>query len=270
MTIFCLLFWGCKSSKIPEIERLDQDMVFISYVADDGSFSVNISNTIKAPIRVKIKTTDSSVGKKIEHFQQLVLQAEQDTLLQIGLQKEELPKLDYEAGLGDPHKKVTLTDVGLPIPGNKAVRIIQGHHGTYSHDKNYSRYAIDFALKVGDTVFAAYEGFAFLVNEGYSKGGKDIRYLDYANKIMVYNPDTGLFFQYSHLDYNGALIEQGDWVNQGEPIGISGMTGYTDIPHLHFNVMVPDSDIVGMKSVPVDFVEGYRGSDLQRNVVIRK
>ena len=35
------------------------------------------------------------------------------------------------------------------------------------------------------------------------------------------------------------MVELGDYVEKGQPIGISGMTGYTTIEHLHFNVKIP-------------------------------
>lgn len=39
---------------------------------------------------------------------------------------------------------------------------------------------------------------------------------------------------YVHLNFEGALVEVGDIVEANQPIGISGMTGFTTIPHLHF------------------------------------
>jgi murein DD-endopeptidase MepM/ murein hydrolase activator NlpD len=38
---------------------------------------------------------------------------------------------------------------------------------------------------------------------------------------------------YVHLNLNGAIVEVGDKVKVGQPIAISGMTGFTTIPHLH-------------------------------------
>ena len=45
-----------------------------------------------------------------------------------------------------------------------------------------------------------------------------------------------LILLYWHLQYKGALLNVGDAVSQGQVIGISGNSGYTYFPHLHFIV----------------------------------
>ena len=51
--------------------------------------------------------------------------------------------------------------------------------------------------------------------------------------------EDGTEAQYIHLTYNGALKNEGDNVNQGEIIALSGNTGKSSGPHLHFHVMQP-------------------------------
>ena len=59
---------------------------------------------------------------------------------------------------------------------------------------------------------------------------------DEANLINVKH-DDGTEAQYVHLTLNGALKNEGDSVIQGEIIALSGNTGYTTGPHLHFQVI---------------------------------
>ncbi len=40
--------------------------------------------------------------------------------------------------------------------------------------------------------------------------------------------------RYDHLKFNSSNVKEGQKVKQGEKIAEVGMTGYTYIPHLHF------------------------------------
>ena len=46
---------------------------------------------------------------------------------------------------------------------------------------------------------------------------------------------------YWHLQKDGVLVEVGDTVQKGQVIAISGKTGYSAIPHLHFLVWSSDA-----------------------------
>jgi len=77
-----------------------------------------------------------------------------------------------------------------------------------------------------------------------------------------------LYAQYVHLMHDRSLVEVGDYIKSHQAIGLSGKTGQTDIEHLHFNVLKPKNS--GMESVPVEFQEGYIGSDLKRGDWVQK
>ena len=63
----------------------------------------------------------------------------------------------------------------------------------------------------------------------------------------------------------------GDSIKRGQPIALSGKTGQTDIEHLHFNCLIPVNDNVdGMKSIPIEFIEGYKSVDLKKNDIVKK
>jgi len=68
--------------------------------------------------------------------------------------------------------------------------------------------------------------------------------------------------------HNGSLVEVGDFVREGQPIGLSGKTGYTDIAHLPFNVIEASS--TSMQSTPIIFLGGYRGVDLKKDDWVTK
>jgi murein DD-endopeptidase MepM/ murein hydrolase activator NlpD len=120
----------------------------------------------------------------------------------------------------------------LPFEKNKSHLLVQGYFSRYSH-KN--RAALDFKMKRGTTVCAARDGVVVRVKEDGNKGGWNKKYRPYGNVIVIQHAD-GSRAGYWHLQFNGALVNVGDTVKQDQAIGLSGKTGYTLFPHLHFIV----------------------------------
>ncbi|WP_423146009.1 M23 family metallopeptidase [Rubrolithibacter danxiaensis] len=115
-------------------------------------------------------------------------------------------------------------------------KISQGPNGNYSH-KNIIAY--DFAMPERTPVCAARDGIVALVRTDSDKGGPDPKYIDDANFITVYHTD-GTLANYYHLSKNGAAVKEGQWIKQGQIIGYSGNTGFSNGPHLHFEITRPD------------------------------
>lgn len=111
-------------------------------------------------------------------------------------------------------------------------RIIQGYFGPFSHKE---RAALDFKMKRGTKILAAREGVVVRVKEDGDRGGWNKKYRPYGNNIVIQHPD-GSRSGYWHLQFNGALVSVGDTVQKGQVIALSGKTGYTATPHLHFLV----------------------------------
>ncbi len=118
----------------------------------------------------------------------------------------------------------------LPYNKNEKHRLVQGYFSHFSHKE---RAALDFKMKRGTPVLAARGGVVVRVKEDGDKGGWNKKYRQYGNVIVIQHND-GSRAGYWHLQYNGALINVGDTVTQGQHIGYSGKTGYTLFPHLHF------------------------------------
>jgi len=72
------------------------------------------------------------------------------------------------------------------------------------------------------------------------------------------------------LNYKGSLVELGQKVEEGEPIGISGSTGFSTIEHLHLNLSKPINSQKGLISIPIKFKEGYLGEDLKKGDIVVK
>ena len=120
----------------------------------------------------------------------------------------------------------------LPFEAGKKYFLIQGY---FSHLSHKERAALDFKMKRGTAVSAARGGVVVRVKEDGDRGGWNKKYRPYGNVIVIQHAD-GSRAGYWHLQHNGALVNVGDTVKQGQPIGLSGKTGYTLFPHLHFIV----------------------------------
>ncbi len=120
----------------------------------------------------------------------------------------------------------------LPFEKNKSYLVVQGYESKFSHKGDY---AIDFKMKQGSKVMAARDGIVSFARESFSEGGASSKYVGKGNGITIKHKD-GTYAHYWHLQYNGALVSVGDTVVQGQLIGLSGSTGFSAFPHLHFEV----------------------------------
>ncbi len=165
-------------------------------------------------------------------------------------------KISYYFG----HKSVVRPDLDfayrLPFKEGKKYRVSQGFKGKASHNSTASMYAIDFQLEVGEPVYAARGGLVIKVIDWFTKqGGKEL--IKAANRIVILH-DDGTMASYVHLDYKGSFVKEGDMVAIGDKIGVSGLTGFTRGPHLHF-VVRKERDI----AIPIQF-SGYLNENLKQ------
>jgi murein DD-endopeptidase MepM/ murein hydrolase activator NlpD len=120
----------------------------------------------------------------------------------------------------------------LPYEAGRSFLLIQGANSKMSH-KNELAY--DFKMKKGTKICAARSGVVTDLRSDSDKGGLKPENLSDGNFIILLHPDGSRSY-YWHLQKNGVLVEKGSEVKQGEVIGLSGNTGYTAFPHLHFQV----------------------------------
>ena len=84
---------------------------------------------------------------------------------------------------------------------------------------------------------AAADGIVVFVNDSSNIGGSNPIYWNHTNFIVIEH-SNGEYSRYDHLSYNSSKVRAGQNVKAGDVIAQVGMTGYTYLPHLHFQVFV--------------------------------
>jgi murein DD-endopeptidase MepM/ murein hydrolase activator NlpD len=141
----------------------------------------------------------------------------------------------------------------LPWSASHRFAVLQAAGGTLSHFGK-ARFAFDFRMPSDTLVVAARGGTVVRAIDHFRKGGLEERLKKRANAVFVLHED-GTIARYLHLRPGGALVEPGESLRAGEPIGRSGNTGYSQSPHLHFDVFAVDDEL-GWQTVPVRFADG--------------
>ncbi|MEM6765070.1 MAG: M23 family metallopeptidase [Bacteroidota bacterium] len=263
-SIFALLLMVCMGSckHLPK-EKLKQLRLTHKTEIINDSLSIFITNPLPSILQVTAKDKQNQLTTYLDTAFPVLLAPFQDSVFSINISAtQEEPIITFSSVFGNPLDTFRLKSLEYPFPHGRKYKIIQGYNGKFSHNATYSRYALDFSLGVGDTICAAAGGFVVGVIDGYTYGGKDRKWRDYANFITLYHPDMNILTQYVHLVKNGSLVEVGDTVLSGQKIAISGETGFTTIPHLHFNVIYIGE--AGARSIPAEFENGVLGKELRR------
>lgn len=115
---------------------------------------------------------------------------------------------------------------GMPIASGVKT---QGIHGYNS---------IDIGAPIGTPVYAAADGEVIVVKGGSAWNG------GYGNYIVIKH-SNGTQTLYAHLSKNQVSI--GDNVSKGEQIGLSGNTGRSTGPHLHYEVRGANNPLAKLK-----------------------
>ena len=121
----------------------------------------------------------------------------------------------------------------VPFGGDSRRELIQGFKGTDTHLASM-RYSLDFAMPEGTPVLAARAGTVLYLQDAFTVGRADPDLLERANLVVVAHGD-GTMASYGHLT-PGIPVSVGDTVAEGDVLGLSGLTGFTGQPHLHFHV----------------------------------
>jgi murein DD-endopeptidase MepM/ murein hydrolase activator NlpD len=125
----------------------------------------------------------------------------------------------------------------LPFQKGKTFLMYQGYNGTFSHQNENS---LDFVMPEGTEILAAREGLVIDVLQSNNKSCPTRSCAPFGNYVSILHSD-GTIAQYFHIQQNGAKVNIGDNVTKGQLIALSGNTGWSNGPHLHFVTYLPSA-----------------------------
>jgi murein DD-endopeptidase MepM/ murein hydrolase activator NlpD len=244
--------WGLTAAPGDAEQRAENGIASVKLDGSGDVWQARVENHLAGPVQV---TLSQDVGTAL--LPGLPMQTLLPPEASVVVQPLRLPAtaqrlaLRLEAIPGDPAARPQDVAYQLPFLYTR-FQVTQAPQGRYSHTDAENRDAIDFALPEGTPVLAARRGKVMQVQGQFSENGTHpTRDRARANFIRILHED-GSMAVYAHLRANGVLVRRGQQVEAGQRIGLSGNTGYSTAPHLHFVVQAN----VGMQlqSVPVRIV----------------
>lgn len=231
------------------VERLERQ-VYLDIKKQKGGDVVFVRNDLYAPVEVALAFTGmSNVRGAPAQTIRRVLPASSNTRLALltaitgGKPLVYTPQFQY--ALGDPAGAAQSYRYPLPWRGGP-FRLSQGAEGQYSHFGPKNRYAMDIAMPVGTQIIAARSGVVVKIENSQSGRGTDPS----GNFVRVLH-DDGTMGVYLHLKQGSVSVREGQRVTVGSPLALSGNTGNSSGPHLHF--VVQRNNGSGLVSIPYQF-----------------
>jgi len=231
------------------VERLGRQ-VHLDIQKQQGVDSIFVRNDLYAPVEIELGFTglqnvSGAPGQPIRRVlparsrQRLALL----TATQAGKPLTYTPRFRYS--LGDPSGVAQAYRYPLPWRGGP-FRLTQGANGQYSHFGTKSRYAMDIAMPEGTPIIAARGGVVVKTENAQTGRGSNPS----GNFVRVLH-DDGTMGVYLHLKQGSVSVREGQRVAVGSPLALSGNTGNSSGPHLHF--VVQRNTGLGLVSIPYQF-----------------
>ena len=250
MVLSCIL--------IPHLSEAETTLLNIETVKGENVDTVIAKNLSQIPITVTLTLTSENNIVSSTHWPITRLIPAGETLELVTVSAADKQQVysfyfKYEYLIGQPNAqpKASATYI-LPFISERAFQVSQASDGPiFSHLDLASKYAIDILMPIGTPVVATRSGVVIEnVNQFADDGKAAPEYKDKANYIRILH-DDGTWSVYLHLKQFSSQVAVGQKVTAGTTIALSGNSGFSTEPHLHFALQKnEDGNII---SFPIEF-----------------
>jgi len=231
------------------VEKLDNRLKLQKLKHEAGE-TLLVKNELYAPVEVELSLSEvknaSFVPQKPIRW---VLPPRSEIRLLTLAPKDPKQPLHYKTKLlhvlGNPKQSMKPYRYPLPWRGGP-FRLTQGANGKFSHNTPKGRYAMDIAMPEGTPIIAARAGTVVSIENNQSGRGTHPS----GNYVRILHED-GTMSVYLHLKRGSLKVREGQKVAQGALLALSGNTGNSTGPHLHF--VVQRNVGFALQSIPFEF-----------------
>ena len=209
------------------VENVDRQ-VYVTKRSHAGGETLIVHNDLYAPVEIKLSISNAQnvTGVPSEPITWVMQPRQELRLLTLQPTGSGQVHYDYklEHALGDPRAEQSLT--------------------YYSHSGVKGRYAMDIAMPEGTPIVASRSGLVVKTENSQTGRGTNPS----GNFVRLLH-DDGTMSVYLHLKRGSVQVREGQRINTGQLLALSGNTGNSTGPHLHFVVQKN----VGLQTVSIPF-----------------
>ena len=231
------------------VEHLERQ-VYLDIKKQKGADAVFVRNDLYAPVEIELSfvglsNVKGAPGKPIRRVLPARSKSRLALLTAISRGKPLVYTPNFQYSMGDPSGAAQGYRYPFPWRGGP-FRLSQGANGQYSHFGAKNRYAMDIAMPEGTPIIAARAGMVVKTENRQTGRGNDPS----GNFVRVLH-DDGTMGVYLHLQKGSVSVREGQRVMVGSALALSGNTGNSSGPHLHF--VVQRNTGQGLVSIPYQF-----------------
>lgn len=153
-------------------------------------------------------------------------------LIRIKKETKKLNKIFANYSTTNPFEQTFAAPLRGPISS------LFGLQRVYNKQPRDPHSGLDIAAKTGEPIYAANKGIVVETGDYF-----------YTGNTVIINHGMGVFSLYAHL--NKILVKNGERIKRGQKLGLVGMTGRVTGPHLHWTMIVNQTQVEPLLFVPV-------------------